>query len=506
MLTEREPIYSERPKQPRNDLEELYRSWGIFESLQATIDILPKDWLVIMNIARNLLDGKPVPGVHVPDALRALTERNTIIEYENRFVTRRWLEPTELPSSEIGVRPIETLNELPKVLPPYLLLTDNDPDIFAYKAVSGDLPVAEYQKPKIVMDEKSKEVEKLEEVRKIGRSMRQKAYVLLDESLSMADNHKFIFARAIVMAYLAKAYEEDAQLYFRSFFNITRERIDCTNPYEFPSLSESVLRIYCQRPNMAIKILIEIQNAMVPQHIYRDPLYVRGTDTGGALKIAIGDVSEIDQLEQDQSATTEILLITDGASHTEIPLIPQNITLHTLHLQGGQEVENDHTLSDYQYKERVTALKNRSRTYTVIDTSALRPPPPEEEPRLLNEEVKRLEEEVELKGVEASRNDNELERRIEKARKMTTAYKRMYPKNKEMRKTEQKMKEIEYRLDPSGIQEAIKHLLKDASQKVKSQFSQQKSETKRNRPIQTPTRPPTSGTLFDFRIKRDGDG
>lgn len=462
MNREHEPLHIERVKELRNELEELYRSWGVFDLLNTTVDRLPPYWLDILNIARNLLDGKPIPGVRVPNALRALTERSVKIDYEKRTVTRRWQEPTEIPSTDIDVRPIETLNELPKVLPPYLLLADVEPDLFTYNAASGNIPIKEHQKPRIVLEEKSDTVEELEEVRKIGSSMRQKVYALLDVSTSMPYNNKFIFAKAVMMAYLAKAYEEQAQIYFRPFAGSTGGRIDCVSSSQFPGLAEYVLKIGAYS----------------------------GTDISTPLRFAISDIQDIDGLKGDRYATTEILLITDGASYTQIPRIPRNMTLHTLHIQAGNEAYMDPSLTPQWYAARVQELADASKTFTVINPANLALPSAERDAWLLREEVGKLEDELSSKDLGNAQNDTDLKNRIKKAKQMSTAYKKMYGDRNGLKDTEQRAKKMEFRLSPKGIKQAIKDAL-----------SSRKFALKRLKGIKSSRNPQLTGTLFDFRIK-----
>jgi len=502
MRIERGFSHSEPQRRPHNELENLYRSWGVFDLLHETVDRLPPDWLIVLNIARNLLDGKPIPGINVPDALRALTERNVRIDYEKRLVTRKWQESTEIPTADIDVRPIERLIELPKVLPPYLLLADVEPDLFAYNALTGNLPVAENQKPKIIMEEKSEEVEELEEVRKVGRSMRQKVFVLFDRSRSMDDNNKLIFSKAVVMSYLAKAYEENAQIYFRAFISDADDRIECIHPEEFASLSGEVLSVHFTH-----KLMVRILQQMIPTPPDYKPL---GTNIGGAISTALEDVKEIDQLKEDQDATTEILLITDGASYTPIPRIPPNITLHTLHLQGGKEVEYDPWMTRRQYEASVGDLEDRSKTYTLIDTSRLKAPPFETDAKLLEEEADRLASESSLNDSPETQNENETQKSIKKAREMTTAYRKMYPKDRGLKKTGKKIERAGNGTEPGGIQELIQQTIETIKQKIKRRASskenkkaQQNKEKRKIGPIRTPSVNASSATLFDFRIKRD---
>lgn len=470
MHNEHEPQRIEKPREPRNDLEELYRSWGVFDLLHRTVDQLPPDWLRILNISRNLLEGKPIPGVNVPDVLRALIERNVKIDYEKRLVTRRWKEPTEIPSDDIGVRLIEHLTELPRVLPPHLLLADIDPDLFVYQAISGNLPVFENQKPAIVMEEKSETVEELEEVIKVGSSMRQKVYTLLDVSISMGDHNKLIFAKAIVMAYLAKAYEEQAQLYFRAFAETTGGGIDCISENQFPALAQYVLSI----------------------SVYS------GTDIATALTTALADIKRLDRLQRDdESATTEILLITDGGSQTPIPRMPLNVTLHTLHIQDGTETAFDHSdeynnyYSRNAYMARVAEIVNGSRTFTKIDPSGLKLPSEDRDAWLLKEEVGKLEEELSSKNLGSAQNDADLKNRIKKARQMSTAYRKMYGNRGGLKDTERRAKKMEFKLSPKGIKKAIKDAL-----------ARRRLSLKRLKGIKGSRQPKLSGTLFEFRMKQ----
>src|SRR5688572_3926456 len=81
---------NERPapavEPPSTDLAALYQSWRIIDLLGETIEQLPPAWLKILNIARTLLDGDPIPGMSVPDGLTALVTRDPEFTYERRRV------------------------------------------------------------------------------------------------------------------------------------------------------------------------------------------------------------------------------------------------------------------------------------------------------------------------------------------------------------------------------------------------------------------------------------
>lgn len=522
MVREQEPQRFEKSRGHSNELEELYRSWGVLDLLGTTIDLLPPDWLRVLNISRNLLDGKPIPGVNMSNVLKALIERNVKIDYEKRLVTRKWQEPTEIPSDQIEVRPIKNLTELPRVLPPHLLLADIDPDLFAYQAISGNLPVSENQKPKVVMEEKSETVDELEAVKKVGSSMRQKVYVLLDVSLSMDDSNKLIFAKAVIMAYLAKAYEEEAQIYFRAFAGKAGNRQDCISENQFPTLAQYILNI----------------------STYPD------TNIARALRFAISDIKKMDKLQGDKPATTEILLITDGGSHTPIPQTPHSVTLHTLHIQDGTEEALDHYGDDenpdlYSKKAflaRIAELTQASQTFTKIDPSDLRLLPENRDLWLLKEEVGKLEEELSSRDLRGPRYDRSLQDRIKKIRKMATAYRKMYsterskkteakelePEDSEniglidnlfvkaMDKRIRKMTEYDIkrygndgsRRDAENTEKRARKMnlklnRKRIKQTIKDALARRKPSLKRSKKIKVSAQRKLSGTLFDFRIKPD---
>lgn len=489
MEREHEHSPDQRLQEPNNDLERLYRSWGVFDLLQRTIDQLPPNWLRILNIARNLLEGEPIPGVEASNTLRALTERSVRIDREKRLVTRKWQEPTEIPSSDIDIRPIRTLSELPMILSSSLLLADAAPDLFTYRAVSGNLPVAEPQKPGVAMEERSEILEYLEEVKRPGRSMRQKVYTLLDVSLSMRDSFKLFFAKAVVMAYLTKAYEEEAQIFFRVFAGEPGDRIDCTAEEQFARLAQYVLKTEA----------------------------LLGTNIALALKTAVADIGEIDRPQGDEAATCEILLITDGGTHYDIPAMPKNITLHTLLLSDGTE-----TVYDYQgeyidgagvrrtvnyntrsrYQARLEALKHASRTFTEIDPSHIKLPAPDAEAWLLQEEAARLEKELSAGDHEDITPDENLGEQIKKERQMATAYRKMYPKNKGLKKTEKRAKSMENKINPKGLKKEMLKAVEKALKKVRA-LSRRKLNMKKMF-VKVPRQSQRlSGTLYDFRIGRD---
>lgn len=450
--------------QPSEGLTKLYESWGVFDFFQTTLDELPPDYLKILNIARNLLNGL-IPGVTIPTSLMGLLERDRKIVYDRRYITRQWQERTIFPSDRIDIRPIQTLSELPQVLPPNRLLQEVSPDLFAYNALTGNLPIAEPQKPRVQTEEKSETLEELVPRVVKGASPRQKVYALMDVSLSMRDAYKLIFAKSVMLAYLIKAHEENAQLFLRSFAGETSDRIDCLTPGQFGPLARTILRYGISY----------------------------GTDAARALSFAIKDVRAIDRIQERERAQTEILLISDCETQSEVPTIPGNITLHTLHLTGQTE-------GYYQegwYRDQLYALRGRSVTFTSIDTSNLRLPKAVEDAWLMWEELRDLSDMHGGMAFEEIERDQKFQKRIRDLKQLSGAYKKMYGGEYETIANE--AQKLQRQVSRQGIKERIMEKLKQAMN-LKQQCMVQL------RRLRLPQRPKLTATSFDFRIKDNFNG
>lgn len=446
--------------QPSEGLAKLYDSWGVFEFLQPTLDELPPSYLKILNIARNLLDGRPIPGVTIPKSLMGLLERDRKIVYDRRYVTRQWQEKTILPSDNIDIRPIQTLSELPQVLPANRLLQEVAPDLFAYNALTGNLPIAEPQKPQVRTEEKSETLEELVPRVIKGSSPRQKVYSLMDVSLSMGDGYKLISAKSVMLAYLIKAHEENAQLFFRAFAGGTSDRIDCLTPAQFAPLARTILKYGL----------------------------FSGTNAARALSFAIQDIRAIDRIQGRERAQTEILLISDCETQSGVPDIPRNITLHTLHLTGRTE-------GYYQegwYRNQLHALRDRSATFTSIDTSGLRLPGAVEEAWLMREELRNLNDMHGGMGFEEMERDQKFQKRVGDLKQLSGVYKKMY--GGESNKIANEAQKLQRQVSRHGVKERIMEKLKQAMN-LKQQCMV------KLRQLRLPHSPKLTGTLFDFRLK-----
>ncbi len=326
---------AERAAALQADLEALYRSWGILDLVGETADTLPPEWLRILNIARTLREGLPLPGIDLPEDVQRLL-RPPRPEYETLEIRERKHRIVYPVQPDTRIQPLRHLDDLPQVTLPDLLLRDLDPAIFEFRLLSGDIN-ALYNVDPGPAEEDYDEV-RLERVLKAppGNRRRQRVYVLLDVSNSMREANKLLFAKGLVLAYLITACEERAHLYFRTFANRVHPRTDCLTPADFPALARRILTV---TPDGS-------------------------TDMRVTLATAIGDIGELDAVGRDRSgfepSPTELLLISDVESYA-IPSIPRWIRLHTIHLKGGPMARN--------YVPSFEQIREASATFTEIDTT-----------------------------------------------------------------------------------------------------------------------------------------
>ncbi|WP_322818126.1 vWA domain-containing protein [Tepidiforma sp.] len=367
------------------DLEALYRSWSILDLVGETVDALPPEWLRILNIARTLREGIPLPGVDLaPEIQRLLqAQRPEYHLVEHRERKHRIVYPVQ---PDTRIQPLRHLEDLPQITMPDLLLRDLDPAIFEFRLVSGDINALYHVDPGPA-EEDYDEV-RLERVPKPppGARPRQRVYVLLDVSNSMREANKLLFAKALVLAYLLTACEERARISFRTFANRIHPRTDCTTPADFPPLAKRILQV---TPDGSTDIRI-------------------------ALATAIGDIGELDAIGRDRTgfapSPTELLLISDVESYA-IPSIPRWVRLHTIHLKGGPMAKN--------YVASFEQVRQASATFTEIETTRLALPGTARERWLLQQDG-RLARDIDATQRGAAATD-----RLEKRNALLRAYERM---------------------------------------------------------------------------------
>lgn len=452
-------------------LAELYRTWGIFDLLGRTIDELPPSWLQILNIARNLYLGNPIPGIAMTETLKSLTQTQTRLKQGIRQVPRTVQVPVTEPTTEIEIERIERLTDLETVIPTDSALQVIAPDLFALKAVTKQLRVNQPQEPKTTFQEEERLVPEVVTYLEKGRSARQSVYVLLDVSHSMDDNYKLIFAKAIILAYLAKAHEEDARLYLSCFAGNVSNLHSPERDKGFPGLAEYVLSL-------------------------RTYSY---TDIALALETAIEHIEKLHPSARwEGKAETELFLISDCASYTNIPRIPHHITLHTLHLEGGYE--RHERLIDYY--ARLDEIRGQSKTFIEINTNSLGLPAGMKDSWLLAAEARHLEEDLGKMGPGDVAKDKGFQDRVERLRQMATAYRKIYDMGQydtdflKLKKLEQRARDLKGEVLMQKMKEALKNL--------KSRLSSMRKQSLTGR-LQGMQGGGTSSSFslfpFDFRTK-----
>ncbi len=336
----------------RGELAALYDSWGILDLIGETAATLPPQWLRILNIARNLLDNHTIPGVPLADDLAEFFARP---EYERPQVRHRPAMPRYVPplSSDVVLRPMQSLSDYPNIAPSDLALGHGAPDLFEFRLASGDVNAyytRELHPPQLLEEEASEDTPRPER-----RPKRQKVYVLLDVSNSMRDHNKLVFAKSLVLAYLIRAAEEGAELYFRTFANSVHARVESKELSQFAAVAQHVLRI-------------------APDG---------GTDIKKALDTAIQDIKVIDNMNALERlaarAPTEILLISDCESYS-VPYIPATVRLHTVHLADGPVAKS--AIAGFE------SIREASATMHEINATALWMPNSTLDRWLLREELR----------------------------------------------------------------------------------------------------------------------
>jgi hypothetical protein len=371
-------------------LDDLYRSWGILDLVRETMAAVPPQWLLILDIARTLLDGRPVPGITLPPQLAALLTRVEPVTYERRTVRRKRATVFEVLPDYPEVRPIESLSELPRVVLNQRMWQFIDPRLFLYRVYSHDVLVREPEERLETFEREQEVVEEVLVPRRPERQRRQKVLVLRDTSSSMRDNNKGLFAKAVALAYLIKAHEEGAEVSDRSFANRVHARLRASTLEQFAAIARRILAEgYYGTTNLAAALEVTMQE-------------IRREELG---------------LNPFAKAQTEILLISDCENPVQLPLLPPGVTVNTLHLEGGRE---GRMLRDYP--KRLKEIQDISRLFVRIDTSGLHLPDRTREAWLAREEVRAAEEAVAQAQAAGARVDAALRERLDRARRLAAVY------------------------------------------------------------------------------------
>ncbi len=375
------------------DLEALYRSWGILDLLNQTVESMPAEWLAILQIARALLDRRAIPGITLPDRFADLFARDESVQYERRTVSRKVVTRRPVREDDPEVRPIESVSELPRIITSQMMWQFINPDLFLYRLYTHDMLVREHSSD-LALDPDEEEIgEEVLVPVKGHHHRRQRVLVLRDTSHSMRDNNKGIFARAAALAYLIKAQEEGAELADRSFANRVHARLRATRAEEFGAIARRILT---------------------------EP-FVGTTDIAAALDLTVREIRREELgLDPNARAKTEILLISDCENPVQLPLLPPGVVIHTLHLEGGRE---GRMLRDYGV--RLREIRDVSTLFVRIDTSALGLPDAVSEAWAVREELRAAEEILPVGDSRDGQGDSPQRERALRARRLLQAYERM---------------------------------------------------------------------------------
>ncbi len=378
---------------PAAELTDLYRSWGVLDLLDESIEELPREWLRILDIARNLLDGNPIPGVTIPTAITTLLSRADDATYERKVVKRKAAPRASERIEEPSVRPIESFSEFPKIIAGQRMWQFIDPELFVYRIYAHDMLVREMEERPAAAGEEDEVEEEIVIITKLQRKPRQRVLVLRDTSSSMRDNNKGIFAKAVALAYLIKAQEEGAEVGDRSFANTVHERMRATSPAEFAGIARRILR----------------------------EGYYGTTNLAAAFETTMSEIRREELgLNPFARAKTEILLISDCENPEQLPPLPPGVAVNTLHLAGGRE-----GLMVRNYEERLREIEAISTAFVRIDTSALEIPDKTRESWLLLEESKSLAAEMGVASSNVLSGTGELRERLERIDRLTKVHERM---------------------------------------------------------------------------------
>ncbi|HEY4670362.1 MAG TPA: hypothetical protein VIH05_11355 [Tepidiformaceae bacterium] len=370
------------------DLERLYRSWRILDCLEAAVDQLPSEWLQILNVARNLMEGNPLPGVQLSEDLRrllapAVPTHTTTTRVERK---RRIVYPV---TGDTRVQPLRNISDLPQATMPDLLLRTISREVFEFQLMSDGINGVYNIEPGPAVEEWDEIIEERTPTGHLNRQRRQRVYALLDVSNSMRDDNKMVMAKAIMLAYLMVACEEQSRVYFRTFANTVHPRTDCLSLQEFREVALRILRL---TPDGS-------------------------TDIRGTVAAAIGDINALDEVgvrrEAFDASPTELLLVSDCESYS-VPHVPRGIKLHTVHLKSGYMARG--------YQEGVEQIRKASATFTEIDTTRFVLPETMRDRWLLAQDGRVLQAPSEAPVVEGARLRAD---RMERRRTLLKAYERL---------------------------------------------------------------------------------
>lgn len=272
---------------------------------------------------------------------------------------------------------------------PDLLMRSISPEVFEFQLMSDGINGVYNIDPGPAVEEWDEIIEERVPTGHLSRRRRQRVYALLDVSNSMRDDNKMVLAKAIMLAYLLVASEEQSRVYFRTFANTVHPRTDCLSLNDFAEVAKRILRL---TPDGS-------------------------TDIRGTLAAAIGDINALDgvgvQRQAFEASPTELLLVSDCESYS-IPHVPRGIKLHTVHLKSGYMMKG--------YQEGFEQIRKASATFTEVDTTRFVLPETMRDRWLLAQDGRLLEAPSNAPAIEGARLRAD---RMERRRTLLKAYERL---------------------------------------------------------------------------------
>ncbi len=125
-----------------------------------------------------------------------------------------------LPTDQMDVSLVRSIEDLPRIFPAQWLLEEVQPDWFYAKLAHRELLMPVWQSPPAGGEESPREEDRREPVPASAQadSARQHAYLLLDTSSTMQDHdRRGTVARGLALAFLRKGYQQGAHLAARPF-------------------------------------------------------------------------------------------------------------------------------------------------------------------------------------------------------------------------------------------------------------------------------------------------
>jgi len=214
------------------DFFEYWDSLGLFDNIQV---ILPPQFLILFEIARNLFTDKTSA-----DALNAIEEISkdevVYIPEREKSISVNRIEHLVPLSDKMEIETYRNIIDLKRALPRELA---HDDEIFNAKLFTRTLMVqkhyeseSDHFKPvSTIKNESGRDANRFEQI----------FYILLDTSRSMDMHMRAFYSKCIVAEFLRRKLNSNARLFFRTFDTQTGELHKIEKKEDYPHLVEKVL-------------------------------------------------------------------------------------------------------------------------------------------------------------------------------------------------------------------------------------------------------------------------